>query len=68
MHLSVSVNFPLFSFTHSTVIGSTNQARGSCCKCGIDVADRLSLRKSVVSTALRPDLFRGSLHAFAASA
>jgi len=58
--ICLSPSISLFPFTHSTVIGSTTQARGSCCKCGIDVADCRSLRTCVVRTALRPGLFWGS--------
>ena len=46
----------------------TDFVRVYCCKCGIDVADCPSLRKSMVRTTLRPGLYRGSLQAFAASA
>ena len=59
--LDIELDWIEQGLTHSTVIGSTIQARGSCCKCEIDVTDRPSLRKSVVRAALRPDLFWGSL-------
>jgi len=47
--IRLSPSISLFLFTHSTVIGSTTQARGNCCKCGIDVA-RLPIPPNVRGT------------------
>jgi len=57
--LSPSIFLFFFYSLHGDRVG--HPSPGSCCKCGIDVADRPSLRKSMVHAALRPDLFWGSL-------